>query len=761
MIFTKAFDVEIFPNVFSVTFIDLLDYLKKFSDCVDDNNNPIALSDKLTVKEIEQRLNEVENKIFWISNTDDSQLLPLVSYINNMTANINPKTNEITRWDLYGFNNQGYDDYMIRGLLMMFNKFDNTKDLIKYLYKLSKKIIELQKDKSAFYKDREMSMLRGYRLPYITVDLQQVYGLNASTVIIDKNNNRLKIPKSLKQTSINLKWYNLLDFKLPPIDEEEINIYWSKQPLYKGISKEQLNHEITNDFDRYILPKYLLDMLHYNKNDVFICCEMVRQKPDEVRLRYSITKAFKINVLCSARPNIADKLTLKFYSNFSHISKDRFYDERTERTALSFNKIIFPHIKFKTKQLQDLLNDMKQVVIYHTNKDAFVREFEFYGTKYTVATGGIHSQDRPKVYISNKDYVYRHHDYTSYYPSIMIEYNVCPKHLLAKPFKEMLSFMKETRVLCKHTPDSERHIIENVPNKIGAEALKIVINSIYGKLGSQMFFLYDRFAQMQVTINGQLMTLTLIEELELNGIHVISANTDGIVIKLPRNKEELYKQITDKWNETNKMSADYEDYEKLVVRDINNYFNIQNIKNKIISEFKGDLDPKQYLKDLKKGYNAPIVATAVYEYFVNNTPVMTTLQNCNDILAFCKTQNVGHQFDVVYENKGELIITQRHVRYYASKKGVIIQKRHKETGALSSLIKNPVIILNKLDDKPIIERNIDYYFYNNECYKIIDPIMLQISPNDKANASTGSKSGKWNIKKYSRFYNTLFDDYYE
>lgn len=351
--------------------------------------------------------------------------------------------------------------------------------------------------------------------------------------------------------------------------------------------------------------------------------------------------------------------------------------------------------------------------------------------------------------------------YTSYYPSIMIEYNVCPKHLLAKPFKEMLSFMKETRVLCKHTPDSERHIIENVPNKIGAEALKIVINSIYGKLGSQMFFLYDRFAQMQVTINGQLMTLTLIEELELNGIHVISANTDGIVIKLPRNKEELYKQITDKWNETNKMSADYEDYEKLVVRDINNYFDIQNIKNKIISEFKGDFDPKQYLKDLKKGYNAPIVATAVYEYFVNNTPVMTTLQNCNDILAFCKTQNVGHQFDVVYEHKGELIVTQRHVRYYASKKGVIIQKRHKETGALGSLIKNPVMILNKLDDKPIIERNIDYYFYNEECYKIIDPIMLQISPNDKANASTGSKSGKWNIKKYSRFYNTLFDDYYE
>lgn len=59
-----------------------------------------------------------------------------------------------------------------------------------------------------------------------------------------------------------------------------------------------------------------------------------------------------------------------------------------------------------------------------------------------------------------------------------------------------------------------------------------------------MFFLYDRFAQLQVTINGQLMTMTLVEELELNGIHVISANTDGIVIKLPKDKLEVFNDIT-------------------------------------------------------------------------------------------------------------------------------------------------------------------------------------------------------------------------
>ena len=265
---------------------------------------------------------------------------------------------------------------------------------------------------------------------------------------------------------------------------------------------------------------------------------------------------------------------------------------------------------------------------------------------------------------------------------------------------------------------------------------------------------------MQVTINGQLMTMTLIEELELNGIHVISANTDGIIIKLPRDKFDVYKEITDRWNETNRMGADYEEYNFIAIRDINNYVDIQ--KDGTV-EYKGALDPKQYLKDLKKGYDAPVVAIAVFEYLVNNVPVMTTLKNHKDILDFCKTQNVGRQFEVVYDvcEKGIIrhVHSQRHVRFYVSTKGVIIQKEHKTTGAKSKLASGKsVCILNSLDDLPIEERNIDYSYYYNECYKIIDPIMLGISSNQKGNRNRRSVSGKVLIKKYSHQYNTLLDD---
>ena len=768
MIISKCMDCEIFPNLFSITFADLKYYLNTFRDCVDSKGKPKALTECLTVVEIKRRLDTVKSDIFYISDTDDSQLVELVGYINKMEAHYETTTTidgNVTqipiRTDLYGFNNLGYDDLMIKAFLMYFNRFDSTKYLIEFLYNISQKIIKLQSDKDAFWNDKELELIRNYRLPYATVDLQQVYGLHAATVLTNKDTGaREKFGKSLKQTSINLKWHELLDFTLPPIDEEEYNLYWCKQDRYRGLTLSELNKLITNDFERYVLPKYVEPMLYYNKNDVFLCCEMVRQKPDEVKLRYSITNAFGVNVLSSARANIADKLTIKFYSNMSGLSPKQFIKERTERTKLSFKKIIFPHIKFKTPELQKMLSEMMQVTITRTNKDAFSKEIEFYGTKYTLATGGIHSQDPPRICRSDDKFVYLHHDYTSYYPSIMISYNIAPKHLDRATFVKMVDYLKQTRVKCKHTPDSEGHVMEGVPNKIGAEALKIVINSIYGKLGSELFFLYDRFAQMQVTINGQLMTMTLIEELELNGIHVISANTDGIVIKLPRDKFNVYKEITDRWNETNKMGADYEEYKMIVSRDINNYMDIQTDGT---VEYKGALDPKQYLKELKKGYDAPVVAIAVFEYLVNNVPVMTTLRNHKDILDFCKTQNVGRQFEVVYDvcEKGVIthIHSQRHVRFYVSTKGVIIQKENKTTGARSNLAGgNTVCILNSLDDLPIEERNINYGYYYNECYKIIDPIMLGISPTQKGDRNKRILSGKAVIKKNSHQYNTLFDD---
>lgn len=753
MIHSLATDIEIFQNLFSATFVDLQDYLKVFKDCGEK-----ALTECLTVAEIESRLDKVKSDIFYISDTDDSQLLSLVEYINSKEAHF--ENNVPVRYDVFGYNNQAYDDMLFKAFMMYFNRFDNTKQLIAKLKEVSDKIISLQDDKDAFWKDRELDLIRKYPLPWATVDLFKVYALNSASVIADKDSGeRKKFGKSLKQVSINLKWHNLLDFKLPPIDDEEGDIY-RKKDAYRGMTNEQLNHLITNDFDRYILPKYVKPMLHYNKNDVYLVCEIARQKPDEIKLRYSLGAAFNLNLLCAARSSIADKLLYKFYSERSGLSVDKFKDLRTQRTALSFNKIIFPHICFKTKQLQDLLKDMKKVVIYRTNKDAFEKVIQFYGTTYTIATGGLHSQDRPAVLTSNDKYTYIHYDISSFYPSVMVAYNIAPKHLNNNVFVKMVDYFRLTRIKCKHTKDEDGLVVAGVHNKLAAEALKIVINAIYGKFGFEMFFLFDRFAQMQVTINGQLMVMMVVEALELDGIHVVSANTDGIIVKLPKDKEEDFKRITDDWCAQNKLGADSERYKLFVTRDINNYFDIQS-NDKV--EYKGGLDPKQYLKDLKKGYDMPVVAKAVFEYFAHGTPVMETLRNHKDILDFCKTQNVGKQFEVVYQKveNGKVIDihSQRHVRFYVSTKGVIIMKENVNSNQRSVLASGkPVIILNKLDDKDISLRNIDYKYYYEEAYKIINPIKLGISPNQKGDKNKKTLSGKALLKKNFGLYNSLFDN---
>ena len=49
MIISKAVDVEIFPNLFSITFVDLKSYLSTFEDCVDNVYMKIEFHDEINI----------------------------------------------------------------------------------------------------------------------------------------------------------------------------------------------------------------------------------------------------------------------------------------------------------------------------------------------------------------------------------------------------------------------------------------------------------------------------------------------------------------------------------------------------------------------------------------------------------------------------------------------------------------------------------------------------------------------------------------
>lgn len=146
MLRIECFDVEVLPNFFSITFVNLADYLKTFEDCVNDKGKKIPLIQKLTVGVIKDRLSRIKNKKFYITATDDSQLFSMVDYIYKFAIDSNGIP---ARTDLYGYNSKSYDNLMVAAFLMYFNQFDTTKELITKLFQTSKRIIELQNDNEA------------------------------------------------------------------------------------------------------------------------------------------------------------------------------------------------------------------------------------------------------------------------------------------------------------------------------------------------------------------------------------------------------------------------------------------------------------------------------------------------------------------------------------------------------------------------------------------------------------------------------------
>lgn len=797
MILSYAYDVEILPNFFSITIVDVGDYLRTFADaCVINkkgNKIPVPLTQIYTVEEIKEKLDKVQRKCFYITDTDDSQLLPMLGYLNEMRPHYTDERIAV-RSDMFAYNSSKYDRLMVAALLMFANQTNSTKELITKLYETSKNIISLQDNPEMSRSDYFLSSLRKYSIPYKDIDVMTIFALNKVGKGVNSKGETIYFGKSLKQTSINLQWYELLEHELPPISDVDIHFY-NKDYRYKDMTYDQVN-QLVDKWDRYVIPEWITGIMHYNLNDVFIVCEMIRLYIDEVRLRYNISKAYEVDVLSSSRSNIADNLFVKFYSEFSGLAESQWRGRKTERTAMSFKRVIFPFIKFKTKELQELLEEMKKVVIYSIGKKALKEiapkypELKYLKTNnesgwfevkinnliYTIATGGLHSQDIPRELkskltfvddwklsdckeggskeedapsiwdvITDNSYIYVHWDIASFYPSIMDVYKIAPAHMNEGVFVKLIHWLKETRVTAKH---SKEDYIDGIPKDVLAQVLKIVINSIYGKLGFEKGDICDRLAVLKVTINGQLMIMMLCESLELAGIEVVSANTDGIVVKLHKKNKAKFEEIADEWKRLTKLDADSEEYKCYINRDINSYV-IEELNGKV--SYKGALHPTMYAVDLQKGYDMPIVAKAVVDYFLNNKPILETLYECKNILDFCKTQNVGRQFHVEFTVGTKREILQKNVRFYVTNKGGVIEKVNDNSGDRSGLCAGKqVTILNTLDDKRIEYRNINYSYYYQEALKIIDPIKLSISPKQKG--------GKSLIKKMSGQYQSLFDN---
>jgi hypothetical protein len=213
---------------------------------------------------------------------------------------------------------------------------------------------------------------------------------------------------------------------------------------------------------------------------------------------------------------------------------------------------------------------------------------------------------------------------------------------------------------------TRRLLAKKEGNKIVADALKIVINGTFGKLGNKYSKFYSPKLLTQVTMTGQLSLLMLIEMIELAGIPVISANTDGIVMKCPVEMYNKLNEVVIVWEEKTGFVTEETQYSGLYSRDVNNYIACkisEEGKPSIGIKTKGVYSPvgSALNSPLSKNPESYICSYAVQQFLQNDIPVEETIENCKDITKFVNVRTVkgGGEKDGVYLGKA--------IRWYYAK----------------------------------------------------------------------------------------------
>ena len=470
--------------------------------------------------------------------------------------------------------------------------------------------------------------------------------------------------------------------------------------------------EYEGDFSKNV-PKELKDkVIEYNQNDVLATGELLNLKKNDIELRLKLNEKYKINVLSKDNVNMGMEILKKEYLEKTNKTWDDIKDLKTPCQLVSFKNIIFDFIQYTTPPLQKLLEKLKKISIDPNNKD-FREVFEIGGVVHNISLGGLHSINNAEIIIPNEDELLLDYDVDSYYPSCLIVNNLYPKHLGIE-FVDIYKNIRDERVEAKKDK-----------NSFLADSFKYAINGLSGNLQSQYSWTYDPELVVKLRINCQLMILMLIEKFDLLGAKIVQSNTDGILIKIKKSLLPEIEKAKDEWCKLTKLSMSKEEFERFYQYDVNNYIGVK----KGFTETK---DPELIKKkgffvdeiNLGKGMSPKVIAKSLINYFVYNISPEETLKEDKDIKDYLTYQRVSRDFIVEYNGEKALHIN----RFYMSTNGGILIKYKMENGGKAQATRlcatSPVTIYNKFEDKPFEEYKVNYRYYKNEIYKIINELEI-------------------------------------
>ena len=436
---------------------------------------------------------------------------------------------------------------------------------------------------------------------------------------------------------------------------------------------------------------------------------------NQIQLRLDIQSEFGIDCLNYSDSKIGDEIIKKYYCDEKNIDIKELPRKGFFRKSIALKNCIAPYVKFETKQLQQFLKNIRGLTL--GLQDDFKEHIDFYGQVYSFMRGGLHTENKPTVFESDEEHAIIDWDVASYYPAIIINNAKYPAHL-GRQFLHGYREMYEKRLKLKQSGVKDAKTM----GIIGA--LKLAVNSVYGKSSDMLSWIYDRQLTMFTCITGELSLMMLIEQYEMNGIKVISANTDGVTIRIKKDLIPKMYDINKQWEETTEYILERTDYEKIIFSTVNDY--IATTPDGYVKK-KGD-----FLTDfeLHKNKSARIVPLALEQYYVNGTPVSDTIKKHTNLFDFCirKKASKDFFFEGIHRTTSETTQYNKLIRYYVSKTGEKIFKVRKESSTSKAVKRSQAeagdwvcTVCNYLPDASQLN-NINYTYYIHRAEKLINKI---------------------------------------
>ena len=481
-------------------------------------------------------------------------------------------------------------------------------------------------------------------------------------------------------------------------------------------------------------------LLKYNEHDVRETYEFYLKTLPMIKFREELSDKYGKNFLNFNDTKIGkeyfimelEKVGIKCFS----LDEDGRKPVQTKRDQIKLREIIFPYIQFERPEFNAVLGWLQQQTITQTkgvftelddlgdltqyanlktvkgkikNLNCIVDGFQF-----DFGTGGIHGSISSTIVEEDKHHAVLDYDVTSLYPSIAIVNNIFPKHM-TKKFCEIYAQMKHDRVSYpKGTPENAM--------------LKLALNGVYGDSNNKFSPFYDPQYTMSITINGQLLLCMLAEMLmKIESVKIIQINTDGVTIKVRRDKIEEVEAANKKWMEITKLDLERADYKKMFIRDVNNYVGVYTngkIKAKGAYEWDALYRPNHPNPDgitWHKNHSAMVVQMAVTAHLVEGKNIREFITTHNDPFDFMLRTKVPRTSRLMWGDEQ----IQNTTRYYMSKNGRQLTK------VMPPLAKKPdkerpIKIHDGWKATPMNNmreiNDIDPEWYIQEAQKLVDPL---------------------------------------